>query len=381
MSLYSFFPFVYRWKTSISFPYQVDVPYDNPKNICVLLAVCFQHARLCRTKMINDVHVIPTVLASFLASLVECVEALTVVLAVGSIRGWKPALGGTVGALLTLVVLVLLLGSSLKLMPLFLLQTGIGVLLLLFGLRWLRKAILRASGAIPLHDEDEAFAKETASIQSRAPAAGRWDRVAFATAYKIVMLEGIEVVFIVIALGSSATLIVPAVAGAAAALGCVTLLGFALHRPLSKIPENTLKLAVGILLSAFGTFWIGEGIGLAWPAGDASLLALVAIYLLTGGGLILVFRRHADRGPAVRRSPPPQPRRPLIGRWSKEFLSMFIDDGRLAIGTVAWVALSALALRVLPSADAADAWGFTAGLGVVLSLSAAHGMQRTSHPA
>ena len=328
--------------------------------------------------MINDVHVIPTVLASFLASLVECVEALTVVLAVGSIRGWKSTLSGTVGALLTLVVLVLLLGSSLTLIPLFLLQTGIGLLLLLFGLRWLRKAILRASGAIPLHDEDEAFAKETASLQSRAPAAGRWDRLAFATAYKIVMLEGIEVVFIVIALGSSATLIAPAAAGAAAALGCVTLLGFALHRPLSKIPENTLKLAVGVLLSAFGTFWVGEGIGLAWPARDGSLLALVAIYLLTGGGLIFVSRRSLDRALPVRRSPPPQPGDPLIVRWSKEILSMFIDDGRLAIGTVAWVALSTLALRVLPSADAAEAWGFAAGLGVVLSLSTAHGMQQTS---
>jgi uncharacterized membrane protein len=267
--------------------------------------------------MINDVHVIPTVLASFLASLVECVEALTVVLAVGSIRGWKSALGGTVSALATLAVLVLLLGSSLTLVPVFLLQTGIGLLLLLFGLRWLRKAVLRAAGAIPLHDEDEAFAKEAASLRSRAPARGRWDRVAIVTAYKIVMLEGIEVVFIVIALGSSATLIVPAAAGAAAALGCVTLLGLALHRPLSKIPENTLKLAVGILLSAFGTFWLGEGIGIVWPARDGSLLALVGIYLLIGGGLILLLRRQAYPVRIVSQSSPPQPRRPVVARWSK----------------------------------------------------------------
>ncbi len=339
-----------------------------------------QHARQFRLRMINDVHVIPTVLASFLASLVECVEALTVVLAVGSIRGWKSALGGTVAALLTLVVLILLLGSSLTLMPLFLLQTGIGLLLLLFGLRWLRKAILRACGAIPLHDEDEAFAKETASLRSRVPAAGRWDRVAFATAYKIVMLEGVEVVFIVIALGSSASLLVPAAAGAAAAAVCVILLGFALHRPLSSIPENTLKLTVGILLSAFGTFWVGEGIGLAWPGHDGSLLALVAIYLLTGLGLILVFRRHAERAMPVGSSSPRRRREPVIARWSKEILSMFIDDGRLAIGIVTWVALSALAVRVLPLANAAQAWGFTAGLSVVLSLSAAHDMQRRSHP-
>src|ERR1700733_4915345 len=141
--------------------------------------------------MINVVQVMPTVLASFMASLVEFVEALTVVLAVGSVRGWKATLGGTAAALLTLVVLVLLLGRSLALVPIFLLQAGIGVLLLLFGLRWLRKAILRAAGALPLHDEDEAFEKEAASLRLRGPAGQRWDRVAFATAYKIVMLEGI----------------------------------------------------------------------------------------------------------------------------------------------------------------------------------------------
>src|SRR5665213_4513178 len=196
--------------------------------------------------MINLVQAMPTILASFMASLVEFVEALTVVLAVGSVRGWKAALGGTVSALLTLVVLLLLLGSSLALLPIFPLRVGIGLLLLLFGLRWLRKAILRSSGAIPLHDEDQAFAKETATLRLSKLADGQWDRVAIATAYKIVMLEGIEVVFIVIALGSSAALILPAVAGAAAALGCVALLGLALHRPLSKIPENTLKFAVGV---------------------------------------------------------------------------------------------------------------------------------------
>lgn len=325
--------------------------------------------------MINDVHVIPTVLASFMASLVECVEALTVVLAVGSVRGWKATLGGTVGALLTLVVLVLLLGSSLSLIPLFLLQMGIG-LLLLFGLRWLRKALLRASGAIPLHDENQAFAKETVSLRSRTPAGDRWDRIAFATAYKIVMLEGIEVVFIVIALGSSPVLIIPAAAGAATALVCVTFLGFALHRPLSKIPENTLKFAVGVLLSAFGTFWVGEGIGVAWAARDWSLLALVVSYLLTSSGSVFLFRRRAYIALIVARPVPPQPERHLIGRLSKELLSMFIDDGWLAMVTVAWVALSTLALRLLPQAAAVEALGFTAGLCAILFFSGARAVRR-----
>jgi len=196
--------------------------------------------------MVSIVHVLPTALASFMASLVECVEALTAVLAVGSVRGWKSALGRyrerTSHAHRACVASRALIGTGSDIPA----ASGVGLLLLLFGLRWLRKAILRSSGAIPLHDEDQAFAKETATLRLSKLADGQWDRVAIATAYKIVMLEGIEVVFIVIALGSSAALILPAVAGAAAALGCVALLGLALHRPLSKIPENTLKFAVGV---------------------------------------------------------------------------------------------------------------------------------------
>jgi uncharacterized membrane protein len=328
--------------------------------------------------MINDAHAIPTFLASFLASLVEFVEALTVVLAVGSVRGWKAALGGTVSAIVTLAGLIFFLGRSITIIPLSLLQTAIGLLLLLFGLRWLRKAILRACGAIPLHDEEVAFAKQTAALQSRAPAAGRWDRLAFTTTYKIVMLEGMEVVFIVIALGSSAALLVPATVGAASALGCVTFLGLALHRPLARIPENTLKFAVGILLSAFGTFWTVEGVGVAWPAGDWSLPALVVIYILFGVGLVLLLRRRADSGLLVKPKLAPQSRRNLMARLFKELVSLFIDDGLLAIGVVAWVALLSLSLRALPDAAAPQAWGFTAGLGAILSLSATRGVRRTS---
>jgi uncharacterized membrane protein len=153
-------------------------------------------------------------------------------------------------------------------------------LLLLFGLRWLRKAILRSAGQIPVHDEEEAFAKNSASMR-KLPGAGRWDRMAFATAFQIVMLEGTEVVFIVVAVGAGgAGLLLPASLGAVAALVVVVAFGFALHRPLANVPENKLKFVVGILLSAFGTFWVGEGAHFIWPRGDWSILGLVLGYFI-----------------------------------------------------------------------------------------------------
>ncbi len=311
-----------------------------------------------------------------MASLVECVEALTVVLAVGSVRGWRSALGGVVGSLLTLVVLVLLLGRSLAKIPLSILQAGIGLLLLLFGLRWLRKAILRAAGTIPAHDEEVAFERKSASLRSSRPASGRrFDQVAFASAYKIVMLEGIEVVFIVIALGSGVGLLFPAAIGAVTALGCVVLLGLVLHRPLSRIPENILKFAVGTLLSAFGTFWVGEGIGIAWLAQDESLLALVAAYLCTGCATVIVFRHRAIPATSSR-STPTHPSRHWVARVLGELVSMFMDDGWLALATVTWVALSAFAVHLGFLSAVYNAVGFTAGLAAILTVSGARGMHR-----
>jgi uncharacterized membrane protein len=225
---------------------------------------------------INWAHAGPTALAAFLASLVEFVEALTVVLAVGSVRGWRDALTGALVAVAVLLALIALLGGALTRMPLDVLQLAAGTLLLLFGLRWLRKAILRAAGTIPLHDETAAFARQTAALRDVEVRAG-WDRVAFTTAFQITMLEGAEVVFIVVAIGAGGTgLLLPASAGALAALIVVVALGLVVHRPLARVPENTLKLVVGVLLSAFGTFWVGEGIGLAWPGADWSILALAA---------------------------------------------------------------------------------------------------------
>ena len=223
----------------------------------------------------------PSILAAFLASLVEFIEALTIVLAVGAVRGWRGALGGAGLALLVLLLLVAVLGPALTRIPLDLIQLVLGALLLLFGMRWLRKAILRAAGVIPLHDEDAAYARQTSSLRTAALAEG-WDPLAISTSFKITMIEGIEVVFIVVALGSAGPgLLLPAGIGALAALLVVIALGIALHKPVAMIPENALKFIVGVLLCSFGTFWVGEGMGLAWPAGDLSVPALNAIYLAT----------------------------------------------------------------------------------------------------
>ncbi len=217
--------------------------------------------------------------ASFLASLVEFVEALTVVLAVGSVRGWAGALSGCAVALAALAGTVGILGAALTRVPLEAMQLAVGTLLLLFGLRWLRKAILRAAGRIPLHDEGAAYSKSAEAIRRIHRGAGSWDRVAFAASFQITVLEGTEVVFIVVAIGAGGGgLLLPAVVGALAALVVVAALGFALHRPLASVPENTLKLIVGVLLSALGTFWAGEGMGFDWPGADWSIPALIGSY-------------------------------------------------------------------------------------------------------
>ncbi len=225
-------------------------------------------------------HAAPSMLAAFLASLVEFVEAMTIVLAVGAVRGWRGALGGTGLALLVLLGLVMAFGPALAEIPQDWVQLGVGTLLLLFGMRWLRKAILRSAGILPLHDESAAYANEIGAQRRRGGIGRGWDAVAVATSFKITMLEGIEVVFIVIAVGAAAPgLLLPAAIGALAALLLVIALGLALHRPVATIPENTLKFVVGILLSAFGTFWVGEGMRLHWPGADLSLLALNAGFL------------------------------------------------------------------------------------------------------
>jgi uncharacterized membrane protein len=225
----------------------------------------------------------PAISAAFLSSLVEAVEALTIVLAVATVRGWRPARLGAIAGLVLLAAIVLALGPLLDRVPLHLLQLFIGVLLLLFGMRWLRKAILRAAGVIALHDEAKAFAAETAELHEQARRhEGRLDWLAGIASFKAVVLEGLEVVFIVIAVGAGRGLLVPASIGAIAACLLVVAAGFVVHRPLARVPENTLKFVVGVMLSAFGVFWTGEGLGIGWPGEDLAIVAFVILFLLVG---------------------------------------------------------------------------------------------------
>jgi uncharacterized membrane protein len=234
----------------------------------------------------------PAITAAFLASLVEAVEALTIVLAVATVRGWRPAGLGVLAGLMVLGLIVVALGPLLDHVPLRLLQVVIGILLLLFGMRWLRKAILRSAGIIPLHDEATAFATETAELRDQARRhEARLDWLAGLASFKAVLLEGLEVVFIVIALGAGRGMLVPASAGAVAACLLVAGVGFIVHRPLARVPENTLKFAVGIMLSAFGVFWTGEGLGVAWPGADLAILAFAALFLAVSGAAVVMARR------------------------------------------------------------------------------------------
>jgi uncharacterized membrane protein len=244
--------------------------------------------------MPNLTTIISVVGASFVASFVEAVEALTVVLAVGLARGWRPALTGAAAGLAALAVMVALLGPLVGVVPLHALQFVIGVLLLLFGLRWLRKAILRAVGVIALHDEEAAFAHETRELtEAQQRQAQGLDWIAGMTAFKAVLLEGVEVVFIVIAIGAARGRLGLASAGALAACIAVAAIGAAIHRPLARVPENALKFAVGVMLSAFGLFWTGESLGVAWPGGDAAILAFVALFLAVALSLVAFLKPRA----------------------------------------------------------------------------------------
>lgn len=227
----------------------------------------------------------PAIGSAFLASIVEVVEAFTIILAVATLRGWRPAIFGAGAALGVLAGIVLVLGPLLDRVPLHVLQLVIGVLLLLFGIGWLRKASLRAAGVIPLHDEDAIFAAKAAHLGEEAwRKKASLDWIAGITAFKAVLLEGLEVVFIVIAVGAGRGLLWPASLGALAACALVLVVGAFVHKPLSQVPENTLKFGVGVMLSAFGVFWTGEGLGVEWPGADLALFVFAILFL--GGGLL-----------------------------------------------------------------------------------------------
>jgi uncharacterized membrane protein len=226
--------------------------------------------------------------STLLASAVEFVEAFTIVLAMGLTRGWRSAIAGTVAALVLLAGVAAFSGYALvNWFPESLLQFIVGSLLLVFGLQWLRKAILRASGLKAMHDEDATFREETeAARRAGTETKAGLDWFGFVVSFKGVFLEGLEVIFIVITFGLNAHSMPTAIVGAAIGGAIVLVAGIVLHRPLARVPENTIKFAVGLLLSTFGTFWAVEGLGvfkaqsesLEWPGGDAALLALLALW-------------------------------------------------------------------------------------------------------
>jgi uncharacterized membrane protein len=244
--------------------------------------------------MFTGLFYLPTLLSSGLACFVEMVEALTIVLAVAAVRGWRTAWAGAIPAVVVLALIVMLGGPLLRHVNLQPMQIVIGTLLLLFGMRWLRKAILRSAGKIALHDEELAYEREVQVLKnSEERVRYGIDVAAMITAFNGVLIEGIEVVFIVVAVGSTARRLDSAVAGAAAALVAVAALGLLLRHPLSKIPENALKMIVGIMLTSLGTLWTGEGIGLTWPFGDWAVVAMAILYFVVALVLIMLFRNSA----------------------------------------------------------------------------------------
>lgn len=241
-------------------------------------------------------HTTLLVLAVFAACVVESVEALTIVLAVGVTRGWRATMRGVAAGLIVLAALVAALGPALTVIPINALRLAVGGLLLVFGLGWLRKAILRASGFKGLHDEEAIYQRQLAAAEHAATGGLFGDSYAFTLAFKGVLLEGLEVVFIVLTFGANQHSIPLATVGAGAAVVLVTGAGLALRAPLARVPENTLKFAVGVLLTAFGTFWGVEGAGGHWPGADVALVPLIAGLLAFALGAVWCLRRlHAQQ--------------------------------------------------------------------------------------
>lgn len=236
---------------------------------------------------------------AFLASTVEMVEALTIVLAMGVTREWRSTIIGSIAALVALAVVVAALGPLIDQIPFTALRIVIGGLLLVFGLQWLRKAILRGSGYKALHDEDKIFLAEIeAARQAGDEVKAGLDWYAFTVSFKGVFLEGLEVAFIVLTFGTSHGNIPLAAAGAAAGLIIVGIAGVLIHAPLSQVPENTLKFAVGVMLTSFGIFWSGEGAKVDWPGGDIALLWIIAFIVAISLGMtrLLGMQRQQAAG-------------------------------------------------------------------------------------
>ena len=243
--------------------------------------------------MSGGLNVGSAVTAAFLASLVEAVEAFTIVLAVAIVRGWRPACFGALAGITVLAMIVVTVGPLLDRVPLYFLQLAIGILLLLFGLRWLRKSILRAAGIIPLHDEAMAFDSEAEELHQKERRREPYiDWVAGLASFKAVLLEGLEVVFIVIAVGAGRGVLIPVSIAALAACLLIAAAGIVMNWPLARVPENILKFAVGAMLSAFGLFWTGEGFGVAWPGSDLAIPAFIGLFLVTGFAAVALLKNR-----------------------------------------------------------------------------------------
>jgi uncharacterized membrane protein len=231
----------------------------------------------------------------FLACAVEAVEALTIVLAVGVTRGWRWALTGVGVGTLVLAVIVAALGPALTAVPIGALRVVVGGLLLVFGLQWLRKAVLRYSGLKALRNEDSEFEAETEAARTAARAGTGFDAYSFTIAFKGVLLEGLEVAFIVLTFGSSQHNVGLAAVAAGVAVAVVVLAGVLVRAPLARVPENTMKFCVGVMLTSFGVFWGAEGAGASWPGGDAALLVIIPSVLLVA----LALARWLSASPAT----------------------------------------------------------------------------------
>lgn len=245
---------------------------------------------------------LPLILTVFVACAVEAIEALTIVLAAGLTREWRSTFQGVGAALVVLAVVTAALGPALTLIPLSALRLVVGALLAIFGLQWLRKAVLRATGYKALHDEASAYLREVAAAEAAPVQAKRGvnDWYSFTLAFKGVLLEGLEVAFIVVTFGANQHNVPLAVVGAAIAVVLVAGAGVLVHRPLSRVPENTLKFVVGIMLTGFGTFWGAEGAGVSWPGGDASLGGVIVVVAACAIGLVALLRReHARQAGSV----------------------------------------------------------------------------------
>lgn len=236
------------------------------------------------------------IVAAFLASFVEFVEALTLVLAAASVRGFRPAISGAVAGVCVLGILLVIFGPHLAQIngPVF--HLVVGILLLLFGLRWLKKAILRSAGLVGMHDEAAIYQKKTDSLRSTPDE--KAEAGAFLTAFNGVFIEGVEVIFIILAVGATTGKLIPPIIGASVAAICVVLLGVVARKPLTQIPENALKFVVGALISSFGTFWTGEGLKISWLASDFALLYLSVGYAAAAYGAVIICRALKVARPA-----------------------------------------------------------------------------------